>query len=62
MENYRCINCKNYLGDLSCQAFTLIPEEILVGDNDHSTPLPTQDNEIVFEYMDDEEQPSSKTN
>lgn len=49
MENNRCINCMNYLGDLSCQAFKEIPEEILVGDNNHTKPLPDQDNDIVYE-------------
>jgi hypothetical protein len=49
MENFRCINCKNYLGDLTCQAFKEIPESILVGENEHLKPLPEQDNDIVFE-------------
>ena len=52
MENMRCVSCKNYFGDLTCQAFPKeIPEEILTGDNDHSKPLPKQDNDIVFEEM-----------
>ena len=45
-----CGKCKNYLYDLKCIAFPEgIPEEILTGKNDHSKPLPKQDNEIVFE-------------
>lgn len=55
MENNRCFNCKNYLGDLSCQAFNLIPNEILEGDNDHTEPLPNQDNDIVFEPLDEKQ-------
>lgn len=54
MENNRCINCKNYLGDLTCQAFKQIPEEILIGENDHLEPLPEQDNDIVFEQKENE--------
>lgn len=53
MQNYRCVECKNYLGDLSCQAFEVIPEIILTGENDHSKPLPGQDNDIVFEPIDE---------
>ena len=49
MQKDLCFKCKNYFGDLSCMAFKEIPEEILVGDNDHSEPLPGQDNDIVFE-------------
>ena len=51
MTNNRCINCKNYLGDLSCMAFDKIPDKILLGENDHSKPLPEQDNNIVFEEI-----------
>lgn len=50
MENIRCASCKNYFSDLVCQAFPKgIPEEILIDENDHSKPLPDQDNDIVFE-------------
>jgi len=56
MENNLCKNCKNYTGDLQCLAFPIkIPVEILLGDNDHDKPLPEQDNEIVFEMIDNEE-------
>ncbi|MCD6017271.1 MAG: hypothetical protein K0S53_392 [Bacteroidetes bacterium] len=57
MENIRCINCKNYVGGLICLAFETIPEEILTGENDHEKPLPNQDNDIIYEPL-DEEQPS----
>lgn len=46
-----CINCKHYdLEKSTCSAFPeQIPDEIYLGDNDHSKPLPDQKNEIVFE-------------
>lgn len=46
-----CINCKHYnTNDETCKAFTNgIPDEIWAGPNDHSEPLPEQDNDIVFE-------------
>ena len=51
-----CINCKNYLSGLTCKAFTEgIPDEILNGDNNHSKPLPDQENNIVFESKEKEQ-------
>lgn len=46
-----CINCKHYnLNEGNCKAFIFeIPDEIYYGDNDHSKPLPNQENNIVFE-------------
>lgn len=53
MQKLLCSNCKFYLGDLQCLAFIDgIPKDILLGDNDHSNPLPNQDNDIVFEPID----------
>ena len=53
MENTRCLSCKNYIIDLKCLAFPeSIPEEILLGENDHSKPILGQVNEIVFEEND----------
>jgi hypothetical protein len=47
-----CFNCKNYLKKATCKAFPNgIPEEILLGRNDHSKPLPDQKNTIVFEKI-----------
>ena len=44
------MNCKHYIIDRKCNAFTdEIPLEIWQGDNNHSKPLPDQDNDIVFE-------------
>ena len=55
MQNDRCFLCKNYTGSLTCNAFKDgIPDEILGGENDHSKPLPEQDNDIVFEAIDNE--------
>jgi len=46
-----CMNCKHYLIDKQCEAFKIIPDSIWEGDNDHSKPLPEQDNDIVFEEI-----------
>jgi hypothetical protein len=52
MEKFLCISCKWYFGDLKCAAFIEeIPEEITIGDNDHSEVLNTQENDIVFEPL-----------
>jgi hypothetical protein len=50
-----CINCKHYNIDKNnCNAFKVeIPYEIYVGLNDHSEPLPEQENNIIFEPIDD---------
>ena len=49
-----CLECKhldrNNFDGVTCNAFPEgIPEEILVLGNKHSKPLPEQDNDIVFE-------------
>ncbi len=45
-----CLNCKNFNKDkFNCKAFKEIPYQIISGENDHSEPLPDQDNDIVFE-------------
>jgi hypothetical protein len=50
MINNKCFECSNYICDLACQAFPKgIPDEIMQGENDHTTPLPDQGNDIVFE-------------
>lgn len=49
-----CMFCKNFIptyNEMKCKAFKEIPNEILSGDNDHSKPLPNQDNDIVFESI-----------
>ena len=44
-----CNYCKYYNQDGTCQAFPeRIPDEILEGKNNHSRPLPEQQNTIIF--------------
>lgn len=43
-----CSSCLNYRSNMSCAAFKSIPEEIWLGDNDHTKPYP-DDNGIQFE-------------
>ena len=50
-----CFNCKhlNVFG-LGCKAFPDgIPDEITSGENKHSKPLPEQENDLVFEPIED---------
>lgn len=48
-----CLNCKNYIDNLICSAFSeSIPSEILNGEIQHLKPLKIQDNDIVFEPID----------
>jgi hypothetical protein len=52
MQNNICFHCKHYKIQLKCEAFLKrIPNEILLGENDHRKPLPGQDNNIVFEKI-----------
>lgn len=46
-----CFNCKHFrMINGGCDAFPDgIPDEITSGENEHSKPLPEQDNKIVFE-------------
>lgn len=47
-----CINCKHRKPYSTCTAFPKgIPDEILSGDNHHTTPLKEQSNKIVFESV-----------
>ena len=51
-----CARCKNFSRSsvgFKCKAFPKgIPEEILIGENDHAKPLKKQKNDIVFDpYM-----------
>tara|TARA_R110000744_G_scaffold225431_1_gene343812 strand:+ start:731 stop:919 length:189 start_codon:yes stop_codon:yes gene_type:complete len=51
-ENFPiCNKCKHQLKNLKCKAFNKIPNEILLGENNHTKPLPTQKNNIVFEAL-----------
>ena len=53
MEAYNliCFKCKHFKRfGVGCDAFPDgIPDEITTGTNNHSKPLPKQDNDIVFE-------------
>ncbi len=54
-----CFDCKHFSNEfgLKCQAFPKgIPDEILQGENDHTTPLPDQGNDIVFEPIENDHQ------
>jgi hypothetical protein len=48
-----CINCIHFdKNGWRCKAFTNgIPQEIIIGDNDHKKPLKGQKNDIVFEKI-----------
>ena len=52
-----CFDCKHFNQiEGGCKAFpTDIPEEILSGENEHSKPLEGQENDIVFEPIDEED-------
>lgn len=43
-----CNDCVHYIDGTKCRAFNVIPDEILLGDNDHSEPLAGQKNNLVF--------------
>lgn len=48
-----CFKCKHYNVEKgTCKAFANeIPDAIYIGDNDHSKPLPNQENNIIFEPL-----------
>jgi len=52
----QCFSCVNFIGKrkgetyLQCKAFPKgIPDDILTGKNDHTKKYPKQENDIVFE-------------
>lgn len=51
-----CFRCKHWrIFNGGCDAFgNDIPHEITSGENDHSKPLPEQENDIVFEPIETE--------
>jgi hypothetical protein len=53
-----CIQCKHYNKEKNnCSAFhDIIPYEIYAGPNDHTEPLPNQENNIIFEPINEQEQ------
>lgn len=54
MTNFYCIMCINYIEANKCKAFNEIPIEIIEGKVDHSEPLSNQDNDIVFESIEND--------
>lgn len=54
MEAIRCLTCKNYQYANKCNAFEKIPNEIILGKNDHSKPFPG-DHGIQYQPLDTEE-------
>jgi hypothetical protein len=49
------MDCKHYVSEMKCDAFPVkIPKEIWLEGNDHTEPLPDQDNDIVFEPIDND--------
>lgn len=52
-----CFKCKHFdINTSKCEAFEGdIPDEILSGAINHSKPLPEQDNDIVFEPIEETE-------
>ena len=51
-----CPLCKHYKdGTRSCRAFDKIPDEIWMGENDHTKKHPKQKNNILFEKVNDKQ-------
>ena len=50
-----CFKCKHFRRfEEGCDAFPEgIPDEIISGNNNHSKPLPNQNNKVVFELDED---------
>ena len=51
--------CKHFRKDWKCSAFTIIPDEILLGLHDHTEPFPG-DNGIRFEPVEGAEPEDEK--
>ena len=53
MMTTQCVRCRHYKGELTCAAFPeRIPDEILVGDHDHTKPV--ADEKVLFELNEPE--------
>ena len=46
----QCLACARYTGDRRCEAFSLIPEEIISGEADHTKPF-TNDKGLRFKPL-----------
>lgn len=49
-----CNKCKNHIDGLICKAFIIIPDDIIFGKNNHSKPLPNQNNNVIFEPLEND--------
>jgi len=50
-----CLQCVHYDIDRKCEAFKKrIPDEIWEGESDHREPLEDQENDIVYEPINDD--------
>jgi hypothetical protein len=57
-ESPICLRCKHYHADdfngFTCDAFSDgIPDEIIINGNKHTRPLSGQDNDIIFEKIEE---------
>lgn len=53
-----CLMCKHLKKNITCEAFPNgIPEDIVGGTNDHSQKHPDQENDIVFEKIENKKGP-----
>lgn len=43
-----CNKCLYHIIGDKCRAFEVIPDLIILGDNDHSTPLDGQENNLTY--------------
>lgn len=43
-----CNRCLNHISGVKCKAFNVIPDEILLGDNNHYEKLEGQINDYLF--------------
>lgn len=58
--NLPCFRCKHFRRfEGGCNAFPDgIPDEITSGENEHTKPLKSQENDIVFEFSQDIAEPT----
>lgn len=51
----QCSKCQNYINNIKCKAFPKgIPENILIGEFDHTKKHPNQDNNTLFEPIEEQ--------
>jgi len=44
-----CNTCVHHVEGLTCKAFDVIPDSIIIGDNKHSKTMKNQKNKLVYE-------------